>query len=863
MGYRLHETASGGNTSARRGTYAEKALEYECQNIECSPEKQSNTILNQAAFKVGQLVASGELDRMTAESALLASAQARKIPSNEARATIKSGLDGGRKQPRDMSGIGSQSTGLPSAKPTPRPIASTVPAVDEQDAAERKRKAQTANQILKASIPIGGTLAERYLRSRGITVTSPDLLFNEATPIGSGQPNETSLPALICRVRNVATGRPQAVVRIFLDPATGGKADMPDGGQPKRNLGPAKDGAVLFGDIGAASLVVECEGVETAASVHQATGHCAIATLSGGQLGRAALPTHITQSIVHAEIGTEKFAYDGAARRVAEGKLVWTATSFDPECEDGNDLLQCHGAAGVKRMIDEAVPFVVAPPPEQEPANEQQADTPDLIDDPVPILDTHQVDVGEYPIDALGDLAKYVRTVQSITQTPAGLAAIGGLTTLSMVAQSYVDVMTLEGFSKPTSIFFLVVGQSGERKSGVERRFMTAVRERANELEAEAKLLKRRQEIRIANYDAEYNRIKNSKAPPIEREADMMALGERPSEARGHHLTVKNFTSEGLQRMLRTGQPSIGAIAPEGGTILAGPSMTEDNRLKTCAALIELWDGSKVEIARAGEGVSSMDGRRLTFSVMVQEHLAKQFIGNEAVRDQGLPARMLIAHPETTVGTRQFRQPEQHELDIMREFHDEVLRRMRRPLPLRDGTDADLSPRVLSLDGTAKSLLIEFYNWCEVRCAKGGEFDRIVSFALKSAEHAARIAGLLTWWRDEDCTRIDDEAVVGAIEIVKYHISEARRLWRAAGAPDADVRAQSLLDWLHAKGDDAVTVRKVVRGGPAQLRNSSAAREAINILVDHRWLARLPAGTLVGGKPSRDVWRVVQKPQED
>lgn len=64
-----------------------------------APPGESNNVLNTEAFKLGQLVAGGALRREYAEEILFAAAMERGKPVYEARATIKSGIDGGMKKP--------------------------------------------------------------------------------------------------------------------------------------------------------------------------------------------------------------------------------------------------------------------------------------------------------------------------------------------------------------------------------------------------------------------------------------------------------------------------------------------------------------------------------------------------------------------------------------------------------------------------------------------------------------------------------------------------------------------------------------------------------------------------------------------
>lgn len=64
-----------------------------------APPGESNDTLNRESFKVGQLVASESISRQFAEEELFKAAKLRGKPDYEARATIRSGLDGGLKHP--------------------------------------------------------------------------------------------------------------------------------------------------------------------------------------------------------------------------------------------------------------------------------------------------------------------------------------------------------------------------------------------------------------------------------------------------------------------------------------------------------------------------------------------------------------------------------------------------------------------------------------------------------------------------------------------------------------------------------------------------------------------------------------------
>lgn len=183
---------------------------------------------------------------------------------------------------------------------------------------------------------IEGTLAERYLRLRGITVGLPaSLRFHRWLRHPSG----ARLPAMVGRVEHAREGV-VGLHRTYLDAATSQKTDLrPD----KAMLGPCKGGAVRLRD-GSHGLAI-CEGIETGLS------------LAGGlEDGIAVWSALSTSGVVGLELpNRDEFgdrlligadgdapgrgaAHDLADRASALGWSVEIATA--PEGQDFNDLVR-------------------------------------------------------------------------------------------------------------------------------------------------------------------------------------------------------------------------------------------------------------------------------------------------------------------------------------------------------------------------------------------------------------------------------------------------------------------------------------------------------------------------------------------
>lgn len=81
-------------------SWASAALRGEVERVEHSRDGERNNNLNTAAFKLGQLVASGEIAEAEAVAALTAAAARIGLEEREAAATIRSGITAGKSEPR-------------------------------------------------------------------------------------------------------------------------------------------------------------------------------------------------------------------------------------------------------------------------------------------------------------------------------------------------------------------------------------------------------------------------------------------------------------------------------------------------------------------------------------------------------------------------------------------------------------------------------------------------------------------------------------------------------------------------------------------------------------------------------------------
>jgi phage/plasmid primase-like uncharacterized protein len=217
--------------------------------------------------------------------------------------------------------------------------------------------AETARRLFAIARPIAGTIAEAYLRHRGITavrrLTALRFLPNCFYRAHDSAPRKTG-PALIAAVTDLQ-GQITGVQRTWLDVSGRGKAPI---ATPRRALGHLLGNGVRFGNPG--DVLVAGEGIETVLSLKMAMPVVPmVAALSAGNLAALVLPAGLKRLHIACDADLAGLrACERLARRARAAGI--TVLSLHPRYGDFNDELHTYGldtlAAGLRAQIPQEVP---------------------------------------------------------------------------------------------------------------------------------------------------------------------------------------------------------------------------------------------------------------------------------------------------------------------------------------------------------------------------------------------------------------------------------------------------------------------------------------------------------------------------
>jgi hypothetical protein len=124
-----------------------------------------------------------------------------------------------------------------------------------------------------------------------------------------------------------------------------------------------------------------------------------------------------------------------------------------------------------------------------------------------------------------------------------------------------------------------------------------------------------------------------------------------------------------------------------------------------------------------------------------------------------------------------------------------------------------------------------FHDETEAELACAGEFGGIKDIGAKTAENAARIAGLLHVVTHGPGGSIDVATMESAAAVAAWHLHEARRIVGANESSQPAADAQVLIDWLLRQPGQTVELRETLQRGPNPLRNRERRDRAIETLT--------------------------------
>ncbi len=441
-------------------------------------------------------------------------------------------------------------------------------------------------------------------------------------------------------------------------------------------------------------------------------------------------------------------------------------------------------------------------------------------------------------VQALPRINSIVDELQSTVQAPRPLIFSSVLSAISLVLQGLVDVQKPKGGVSPCSLMLLCIAESGERKSSVDRIVLGPVKDaqarmdRAYKYEySQWKINREMWEMKRRAIQRKIERLAGRGETSLELEGqytDWIAV--EPKRPRQFKMLYEDTTSEALFYGLHQDTSTAGIITSEGGGVLRGAALSDLSKQNS------LWSGDSIHVDRMSRESFTIEGARLTVSMMVQGEVFKKFMlsHGDQTRGSGLWARFLVCRPESTQGRRLIN-IDDSSINWNNSFTSRLAELLSENLSkVRRGSG---NRQVLIFDEAAKARWVETFNFIEARMVEGEFWEGMKDHASKLADNIARVAALFHCFEvGGGSEKVSERALDAAIRVCFWYSGEFAKIFSKAGQVEDDAR--ELLDWMERKeAENGCLFRKnyILKFGPNRLRRKSTLEEALHYLHD-RWL---------------------------
>lgn len=455
-----------------------------------------------------------------------------------------------------------------------------------------------------------------------------------------------------------------------------------------------------------------------------------------------------------------------------------------------------------------------------------------------------------YPIKALpGIIGGAVQEVVEMVKCPPALAASSALSVLSVAGQALANVQPLSNLRPtPLSLYTLSIGESGERKTTADNFFSGGLNQWAHQKQMDNEQALIRSKAQVSAWNSEIEGIQAAIKQAARKGEETHQLTEKlivaeqskPEVMRTPDMIFEDSTPESVLFELAHTWPSAGVLSGEAGVVFGGHGMKAENITRNLGYFNKLWEGGEIPVKRRGADNFRVRDVRLSMGLAIQPSVISDFYetNGEVARGSGFSARFLLAWPGSTQGERFLTleeattQHKQNELNLFyAKLHDVLEQQYNN---VQAGTLGDIP--ALQLSRAALEIWLAYFNSVESELRAGGDMEHYRDIASKSADNAARLAGLFHIFNGGDVlTPIDADTMEAAAMLASWHLYEARRFFGEIAVPTDLSNAIKLDSWLirYCKNGhtDFIGKREARQLAPNQLRSKQKLDEALEELA--------------------------------
>lgn len=458
------------------------------------------------------------------------------------------------------------------------------------------------------------------------------------------------------------------------------------------------------------------------------------------------------------------------------------------------------------------------------------------------------------PIDAFGqNLAGAIKDVHRNTGTPISAVASMTVSALSLSLQGRIRVRKFEGNYSPVSIWFILIMESGERKTAlVNTVFKEVMNFHQKQLENHSKIQGRHEAVLSAwkSIDKGINdrlRAKTRKDSSVDAEMNEISAHalKKPMKQKGLKLWHENVTPSAIVQSLHKNYPTTSLISSEGANIFNSRAMSDIGLINTC------WESGTINWDRVDHPVTITDPC-LTLAILSQEKVANDYFSGKGAlaRSSGFLARCYYIKPLSMAGNRPSSKSRGTSAYALEYFY-------RRCSEILEGHcdkcgEVISEKEVLKFSHDAQRRWFDKHDEIESMMAPGGYYENAKDFASKQADKIARLSALLHYF-DGASGPISLSYLDNAVTISDWFAHETmKNIMPQNEESEEYIDSKNLEDWLaryfYRTSNQTIVKNDILRHGPNSIRKKDRLDKALDILMSD---ARIVENKLPGERVVR------------
>lgn len=182
----------------------------------------------------------------------------------------------------------------------------------------------------------------------------------------------------------------------------------------------------------------------------------------------------------------------------------------------------------------------------------------------------------DFPIrDLPRSLQPLMNEVCPNLQVPRGLVAASMLSTISIAVQGVADVERPIGLRSPSSVNFMVITESGGRKTAVDKVLMEPIRAYSDDQQSKVAANRAEFDTQVQIWELDLDDLKKLLKKAIKSKDALLKdelqkqlsllLSKKPTNTRFLDPLIRDITPEALLDRAASGVPLFGLVADEGG----------------------------------------------------------------------------------------------------------------------------------------------------------------------------------------------------------------------------------------------------------------------------------------------------------